>query len=415
MTIKSTYAPPSEEEMLTRLQRVQVAMAEANLDYFVCSDPDNVFWLTNFANFIHERPFIVVVEKRGTIHFVVPKLEIPHVEKRAVGRINLIEYFEFPAPAGESWSDKFQSIFKNNSSIGIEDTSPHYIYQALKGDAKGSDLLERCRYIKTDYELGRIKYSSNIATDKMKRMLKMAKPGMSALTMYSKMNKLTMLQLLVDEPELNALATHMGFIVQPPSLSDDPHNFTNLMDLNLEVGGPHVALVNGVMNGYGTEVERTFFLGHVPEDAKKPYEVMMKARELAYSLCKPGNSMHELDLAVNNLFKQEGYADYLLHRTGHSIGVTGHEGPFLAEGFHEEIKAGMLFTIEPGLYIPKVGGFRHSDTVLVTPTGNENLTPIEDSLESMTLPISKIPKPDLSQYRIPLMRFYARLKGLSAV
>lgn len=411
MTIKSISHGPSSAEMEMRIKKVQSRMAEENLDYFVCVDPDNIFWLTNFANFVHERPFILVVSQAKGLEFVVPKLEIPHVQKRAVSQIELHSYAEFPAPKGLQWSDQFTSIFKENARVGIEDSCPHYVMTEISGEVVASELLEQARYIKSDYELGRIQYACEIAVDKMDRILKGAKPNQSILPINSNANKLAMLQLLLDEPELNALCTHVGIVVQPPSASDDPHNFTNLMDLNLEKGGPNIALVNGVMNGYGTEIERTFFLGHVPEAAKKPYETMMQARKLAFELCVPGNSMHDVDTAVNNVFKDAGYGEYLLHRTGHSIGVTGHEGPFLAEGFHEEIKPGMLFTIEPGLYIPGIGGFRHSDTVLVTEGGNQTLTPYPDSMEDMTIAVSKIPNP-LTKLYIPLMRFYGRLKGL---
>ena len=146
-------------------------------------------------------------------------------------------------------------------------------------------------------------------------------------------------------------------------------------------------MINGTLNGYGTEIERTVFLGHVPHDAQKPFEVMMATREKALELVVPGNVMHDVDYACNSIFRDE---DYLLHRTGHSIGVTGHEAPFLAEGYPRVIEPGMLFTIEPGVYIPGIGGFRHSDTVLVTEEGNVSLTPVASSLEEMTLAVAQL-------------------------
>ena len=73
--------------------------------------------------------------------------------------------------------------------------------------------------------------------------------------------------------------------------------------------------------------------------------------------------------------------------TGHGFGVTGHEGPFLAEGDMREIRPGMVFTIEPGIYLPGIGGFRHSDTVLITEEGNYNMTPWPDTMEDLTLAV----------------------------
>jgi|GEM_PF-1883129 len=145
------------------------------------------------------------------------------------------------------------------------------------------------------------------------------------------------------------------------------------------------------MNGYGTEVERTFFLGEVPRAAIKPYQVMMEARQLCFEMCRPGVDMHDVDHKIVELFTKYGYGDNILHRTGHSIGVTGHEGPFLAKGFHYEITENMLFTIEPGIYIEGLGGFRHSDTVLITKDSCDSLTPVRDRLAEMTLPASSKP------------------------
>ena len=97
--------------------------------------------------------------------------------------------------------------------------------------------------------------------------------------------------------------------------------------------------------------------------------------------------MSEVDRQVNEVLRAAGYGDNLLHRTGHSFGVTYHERPFLAEGYEHEVKANMVFSIEPGIYLPGIGGFRFSDTVLVTETGNQNLTSAPDTLAEMTLPV----------------------------
>jgi Xaa-Pro dipeptidase len=180
----------------------------------------------------------------------------------------------------------------------------------------------------------------------------------------------------------------------------------------MEKGGPNVSIVAGTMSGYGFEVERTFFLGKVPEAARRPYNTMMQARKLAFEMVRPGVSMHDVDAAVNDLLRKSGYGEALLHRTGHGIGVSGHEGPFLAEGYHHEIRPGMIFTIEPGIYIEGIGGFRHSDTVLVTETGNVSLTPFPDSLEEMTLPIKGLSKLGLPNLQKSLLHLAARLSGI---
>lgn len=403
---------PSREELAQRLARLHRAMDAAGFEQFVVVSPDNVFWLTNFANFVHERPFVLVVSRTGGLKFVVPRLEIPHVQARTVAQVELVPYCEFPAPAGRDWASAFSRLFQKEDRVGVEATCPNFVQAALPCASAASDVLDEARFIKTDYELARIRYACDIATARMKKVLGEAKPGASMLSVYSKTTKLMTLQLLLDNPAINMLATKSAAVVQPPSVSHDPHNFTNVLALGMEVGGPNVAIVAGVLNGYGCEIERTFFLGRVPEAARKPYETMMAARALAFELCRPGASMHEVDHAVNELMRKAGYGDNLLHRTGHGIGVTGHEGPFLAEGFHHEIRPGMVFTIEPGLYIDGVGGFRHSDTIVVTEEGNVSLTPLPDSLSAMTLPVRKSLFPQAVRLQKPFMEMVARMNGI---
>lgn len=407
-----TCAPPSEEELGHRLDLVLEQMDTLGVSQFVVVDPDNIFWLTNFANFIHERPFVLVVNADRSLKFVVPQLEETHVKIRAKCAIELVSYFEFPAPKSQQWSDVFIGIIDAKCTVGIEENCPHFVSAVLPRKPKASDCLERLRYIKSDYEIARIRYTCGIATDRMAKLLKSAKPGKSALSVHSKVQKLGVLKQLLDNPDTNMLNTRIAGVVQPPKISHDPHNFSSVFELGMQTGGINTAIVAGTLDGYGCEVERSFFLGNVPEAAKKPYDVMMQARALSYEMCKPGASMHDVDEAVNNLIRKAGFGDNLLHRTGHGIGVTAHEGPFLAEGFHHEIKPGMVFTIEPGIYIDGLGGFRHSDTVLVTETGNENLTPLTDSLEEMTIPVSFLARFALFDLQQPLLHLGSRLMGI---
>jgi len=412
MTEQTSCAAPTEAELTSRIEKVQARMEAEGLSHFVFVDPDNILWLTNFANFIHERPFVLVLNDKGQLHFVVPELEIPHIKVRCFPSVEPVPYFEFPAPEGKQWSDRFAALFTGSEKVGIEPNCPRFVQDALPVQAIPTELVEEARHIKSDYEIARIRYACNIASDRMRHLLKSAKPNKSMLSVHSRVGKLSSLKLLLDNPQTNLLATKISGVVQPAAISHDPHNFTNILDLGMEKGGPHVSIVAGILNGYGCEVERTFFLGEVPEAARAPYAVMMQARALAFEMCKPGTSMHDLDAAVNGFIRDAGYGDNLLHRTGHGIGVTGHEGPFLAEGYTHEIQPGMVFTIEPGIYIEGIGGFRHSDTVLVTEHGNESLTPLPDSLEDMTFPIKGLSKLGLPSFQKPLLRLAARLSGI---
>jgi Xaa-Pro dipeptidase len=240
--------------------------------------------------------------------------------------------------------------------------------------------------IKSDYEIGRHVYACNLATEAHNTLLAEARPGLGLAAVSARLRGLIMSRLQTDNPSLNPAATRVTAVFQPSSVSHDPHNFTDL-DMRMEAGGPHVSIVNAVMNGYGAEVERTFFLGHVPDAARRPYEIMMEGRRLAFEMAIPGQLISEVDRRVNDYFRGAGMGERLLHRTGHGMGVTGHEAPFFAEGYDRPIEKGMCFTIEPGVYIEGIGGFRHSDTVLIGDAGPISLTGGPVELDAVTLPM----------------------------
>lgn len=386
MSYEPIFTPPTADEIETRRDRVRALMEQQGLDYYVATCPDNVFYLTNFANYVHERPFILVLPRTGTPRFVVPKLEVPHVLSRRVGELDIVPYREFPAPAGETWIDSFTPLFGGGGAVGVESICPLQVYEATPGDRRRTDVVDDARMVKTPYEIGRIVYACERVSETHAELMAMAKPGLMAADASGALSRGMSGRLLQDVPTANLLATSIFVLFQPPSVSHDPHNFTNIF-MEMEEGGPHVSLINCRLNGYGAEIERTFFLGSVPEAAKRPFETMMEARYLALELTRPGANMGEVDARVNAVFEKAGYGDNLLHRTSHSIGVTGHEAPFLAEGYDREIEPSMFYTIEPGVYLEGIGGFRHSDTIMTTEDGNRILTKAPDDLGGLTLPL----------------------------
>jgi Xaa-Pro dipeptidase len=203
---------------------------------------------------------------------------------------------------------------------------------------------------------------------------------------YGEVVRAMMGKTLAEIPDANLLVCSFVGAVWPPSLSHDPHIVPTPFTAMTE-GGPHVSIVTAQVNGYGVEVERTFFLGSVPEFAKRPFEVMMRARATAYDMLKPGAVLEEIDKKARQVLIKAGYEKNILHRTGHGLGITGHEAPYVALGDRRELEPGMLISIEPGIYIAGEGGYRHSDTVLITETGYARLTDAPDSLEGMTIQV----------------------------
>jgi Xaa-Pro aminopeptidase len=126
-------------------------------------------------------------------------------------------------------------------------------------------------------------------------------------------------------------------------------------------------------------------IGPATIEQKRTFDHMLVLQETAFQAIKPGARCDDVDRAVRAYYEEHDLMPYWKHHVGHAIGLRYHEGPFLDLGDQTEISPGMVFTVEPGLYVPGSGGFRHSDTVLVTEGGIEMMTYYPRDLESLTI------------------------------
>ena len=117
------------------------------------------------------------------------------------------------------------------------------------------------------------------------------------------------------------------------------------------------------------------------------FDHMVALQDTAISSIMPGTKCAGVDRAVRAYYDKHELMPYWKHHVGHAIGLRYHEAPFLDLGDETTIQPGMVFTVEPGLYSPQLGGFRHSDTVLITESGNEILTYYPRDLGSLTIPV----------------------------
>jgi Xaa-Pro dipeptidase len=137
--------------------------------------------------------------------------------------------------------------------------------------------------------------------------------------------------------------------------------------------------------GYHAELERAMVIGAPTDRMRRLFDHMLAAQQTAFAALRPGVTCADVDNAVLAYFEASDLLPYWKQHTGHAIGLRNHEAPFLDVGDDTQVEAGMVFTIEPGVYSSEVGGFRHSDTVVVTDDGIEILTDYPSDLESLTI------------------------------
>jgi Xaa-Pro aminopeptidase len=160
-------------------------------------------------------------------------------------------------------------------------------------------------------------------------------------------------------------------------------------DTPLQAGVPVLMDMGVALDRYNSDMTRTCFFGPASESMRAVYHAVLEAQEAALNLCRPGVTIAELDAHARQVLERHGYLDYFTHSLGHGIGLEVHESPVLRSqgpGAETELAPGMAITIEPGLYLPGIGGVRIEDTVLITAEGHENLTPV--SKELLELPLN---------------------------
>jgi Xaa-Pro dipeptidase len=139
--------------------------------------------------------------------------------------------------------------------------------------------------------------------------------------------------------------------------------------------------------GYNAELERGMVVGAPTDEMRRLFDHTVAAQQVAFDALRPGVTCADVDRAVLAYFEENDLLPYWRQHVGHAIGLRNHEAPFLDVGDHTRVEPGMVFTIEPGLYSAEIGGFRHSDTVVVTEDGIDILTSYPSDIESLTIAV----------------------------
>lgn len=370
-----------KQEYTERMQRLQRKMRENDLDAFLVTAQDSIYYLTGVTYVPLERPFFMLVRPEAAPALLVPALEGEHLS--SAPNVNEVHhYWDYPSPHGQGWPEHLLELLNDINHLGVEPTLSQEIAAHLTGfHPKTLGLVEELRLVKSPAEVEKLRQAARYADLGMQKIIAAAYYGVSEIEIFSQARSVQM--EIIKETEFDALNTSLLTAAWPARLGTQPHGVPSIAD-RLEAG-PHIALSFMRVNGYGAECERTFFVASPTEKMKEMFAVMLEARRRAFVLVRPGTSCGEIDLAANGFLREEGFGEYLLHRTGHGFGLGNHEGPWVAEGSQDVLAENMLISIEPGIYIPNLGGFRHSDTVLVIKNGYESLTHFPTDLENLTL------------------------------
>ncbi|KAA0958043.1 aminopeptidase P family protein [Planococcus sp. ANT_H30] len=227
-----------------------------------------------------------------------------------------------------------------------------------------SDLVEKIRMVKTPEEITILKAAAKIADDAFEHICGFIRPGLTELEVSNELEFFMRKQ--------GATSSSFDIIVASGLRSALPHGVAT--DKIIEKGDMVTLDFGALYNGYISDITRTVAVGQPSEKMKEVYDVVLKAQELGVEKIGPGISGIEADAIARDYIKSKGYGDAFGHSTGHGIGLEVHEGPGLSFKSETILEPNMAVTVEPGIYLPGIGGVRIEDDILITESGNERLT-----------------------------------------
>lgn len=398
----STLRITAAEYEQRRLRLAQHAQQQGAAAALVFESP-RVLYYSGFAFYPTERPIALIVTAEGESHLFVPRLELEHAQQEAlVDQVH--HYDEYPRlehPMRRLALLLDELGLSGTTLIGDHDGYPWiYGYTGPSLSKVTSSTFKRAytfmdhqMSVKSAAEIGLIKESMKWANMAHVLLQRYTKPGISEteVSMRASMDAtLAMKDALGSTFKAQAmgffnegaLALYRGQIGKNSSL---PHALTG--NLEFAMGDVLVTGATAPVWGYLSEIERTMFVGEPSKEQVRMFGLMKEAQEVAFAAMRPGAKCADVDAAVNDFFSANNLQDYWRHHSGHGIGLRNHEAPYLDIGTDITLEPGMVFAVEPGLYHPELGGYRHADTVLITQTGAELLSYYPRDLGSLIIPV----------------------------
>lgn len=396
---KPSIAIP-EQEYQNRLAGLREHITELGATGCVLFDRDYILYYTGFSFIPTERPMAFLLHAEGETALFVPRLEVEHAKTNAhIDQVHhYVEYPDDPHPM--TVLRKACQEMGYGSTIAVDDDGYPWIfgYQGPSiSELTSAEVLhirafiEAQMMIKSPNELALIRESirwANLAHTLLQRYTRAGESETEVSERASSEANAAMLDAIgpiyrsLNAFESSANAGYRGQIGRNAAI---PHALA--ANLTFQPGDVLVTGASAPVWGYVSELERTMILGEPSEEQKTFFEHMLALQDLAFNTMGPGVMCSEVDKVVRAYYEKHDLLAYWKHHTGHAIGLRYHEGPFFDIGDHTVLQPGMVMTVEPGLYTPKLGGFRHSDTVAITEDGIELLTYYPRDLESLTLPL----------------------------
>ncbi len=391
----------SGQEIRRRQARVRDELVRRDLSGLCLFSPTRIFYLTGFSFIPTERPIGLVLPRIGRSLLFVPRLEDEHARQGA--QVDQVEaYLEYPGRTHpmRRFAQICDDLGAASGNLGVDSDgyAGGYGYRGpslseLVPTARivpARDLTDAMIAVKSPEEVALIRESAKWGTLAHTLLQRYTRPGLTETDVSERASfDATRAMLRALGPSYRSVSwqrsgAYAGYRGQIGADSAIPHQLpTNAVFRNGDV------LVTGAsadVGGYGSELERTMIIGRPDDRRRRFFDLMLGAQQAAFETIRPGARCADVDRAVTAHFEAHDLMPYWRHHPGHALGIGMHEAPFFDVGDETVITPGMVFSVEPGIYVPGFAGFRHSDTVVVTEDGIEVLTDYPRALGDLTIP-----------------------------
>ncbi len=328
-------------------------------------------YLTGLSFHLMERPVVLLITPDETPALILPELETSRLDKAFIP-LQVFPYSDNPTTWMEAFKKASKAVPLNKKKVAIEASRFRFLeLNFLKAAnpeielAAGDDIFARLRLIKDENEINLMRKAVQVAQRALEGTLPFIKTGVCEKDIAAELT----IQLLRagSEPELP-----FPPIVSSGPNSADPHGTPT--ERKLQAGDLLVIDWGATVGGYCSDLTRTFAIGCLDNELEKIYRTVQQANAAGRAAGKPGKPAGEVDRSTRSVIEIAGYGKYFTHRTGHGLGMEAHEQPYIYTKNSLTLAPGMVFTIEPGIYLPKQGGVRIEDDVVITATGCESLS-----------------------------------------
>ncbi|WP_136707976.1 aminopeptidase P family protein [Agromyces sp. H66] len=370
--MSSAPVPFTSDDYAARMARVVDDSRAAGLDGVIVTPGPDLVWLTGYRpTALTERLTMLVLLPDARPTLLVPALERPDAEAaEGSASVGIVDWADGADPYASA-----ARLLRPDGRFGISDSAwamhllglqsalPDTRYRAL------SQGLPMMRAIKDDDELARLAAAGAAADATYGEIVNVRFAGRRETEVAA---DLAMLLREFGHEQVDFTVVGSG-----PN-GANPHHEAG--DRVIEQGDAVVLDFGGLMHGYGSDTTRTVCVGEPSAQVREVHDVVRRAQQTAFEAVRPGVPCQEIDRIARAVITDAGYGEAFIHRTGHGIGVTTHEPPYIVEGEEQPLRPGMCFSIEPGIYLTGRFGVRIEDIVTVTDTGGERLNTTDHGL-----------------------------------